>query len=584
MLHVGDITKLNGNELPPVDIITGGSPCQDLSVAGARAGLAGERSGLFMEQVRIVKEMRDADERRGRAAHAVRPRYMVWENVPGAFSSAGGEDFRVVLEEIVRIKACTGAVPRPDSGRWEFAGAIILGDQFSLAWRVMDAQYWGVAQRRKRIFLVADFAGRSAPQILFEQDRLLGDPAQSQGERQRTSAAAQESIRDSSGSRAERIDGSEVFAFHINQREETIDLKGVSGALMATTNMQMQTFLAEPMAFAANQRDEVRDLHDVAAALGAQPGMKQQTFVAGIVSKGNGDCFLTPDCHTALTAGGGQAGQGYPCIFAAGFSAGQGAEAGGIGYQAECAPTLKASESGSNMVPSVLCLNDQGGSVMDCSEDVSGTLRSQEHGHQPLIFASQQGDAELGIGICPAITAAAGMSGNNQPVLFENHGIDARYTGPHPVAPTMSARYGTGGNNLPLIAQGHTVFSRQRVDVFHQGEVVSTQSARQNKDATDLVMEVAGLDCRNGNENGNICGTLQQGTSGSSLNSIHPVRTGQLIRRLTPMECERLQGFPDGWTDLPGASDSARYKALGNSVAIPCVDFVLRGIAYFLKK
>lgn len=192
---------------------------------------------------------------------------------------------------------------------------------------------------------------------------------------------------------------------------------------MATTNMQMQTFLAEPMAFAANQRDEVRDLHDVAAALGAQPGMKQQTFVAGIVSKGNGDCFLTPDCHTALTAGGGQAGQGYPCIFAAGFSAGQGAEAGGIGYQAECAPTLKASESGSNMVPSVLCLNDQGGSVMDCSEDVAGTLRSQEHGHQPLVLATQQGGAEIEVDLCPAITAAAGTSGNNQPVLFENHGL-----------------------------------------------------------------------------------------------------------------------------------------------------------------
>ena len=572
MLHVGDITKLNGNELPPVDIITGGSPCQDLSVAGARAGLAGERSGLFMEQVRIVKEMRDADERRGRAAHAVRPRYMVWENVPGAFSSAGGEDFRVVLEEIVRIKACTGAVPRPDSGRWEFAGAIILGDQFSLAWRVMDAQYWGVAQRRKRIFLVADFAGRSAPQILFEQDRLFGNPAQSQGERQGTSATAQKSIRDSSGSCTVGFDG-----YNGDMTGDKAATLGVNCGMSTGRNGIIR-------ALAANQRDEVRDMHDVAAALGAQPGIKQQTFVAGIVSKGNGDCFLTPDCHTALTAGGGQAGQGSPCIFAAGFSAGQGAEAGGIGYQTECAPTLKASESGSNMVPSVLCLNDQGGSVMDCSEDVSGTLRSQEHGHQPLIFASQQGDAELGIGICPAITAAAGMSGNNQPVLFENHGIDARYTGPHPVAPTMSARYGTGGNNLPLIAQGHTVFSRQRVDVFHQGEVVSTQSARQNKDATDLVMEVAGLDCRNGNENGNICGTLQQGTSGSSLNSIHPVRTGQLIRRLTPMECERLQGFPDGWTDLPGASDSARYKALGNSVAIPCVDFVLRGIAYFLKK
>lgn len=117
MLHVGDITKLNGAELPPVDIITGGSPCQDLSVAGARAGLAGERSGLFMEQIRVVKEMRDADERRGRTAHTVRPRYMCWENVPGSFSSAGGEDFRIVLEEIVRIKDGSCSVPRPDSGR-----------------------------------------------------------------------------------------------------------------------------------------------------------------------------------------------------------------------------------------------------------------------------------------------------------------------------------------------------------------------------------------------------------------------------------------------------------------------------------
>ena len=190
MLHVGDITKLNGAELPPVDIITGGSPCQDLSVAGARAGLAGERSGLFMEQIRVVKEMRDADERRGRTAHTVRPRYMCWENVPGSFSSAGGEDFRIVLEEIVRIKDGSCSVPRPDSGRWESAGAIILGNQFSLAWRVMDAQFWGVAQRRKRIFLVADFAGRSAPQILFEQNRLPGYSASSGGQRQGTAASA----------------------------------------------------------------------------------------------------------------------------------------------------------------------------------------------------------------------------------------------------------------------------------------------------------------------------------------------------------------------------------------------------------
>ena len=237
-------------------------------------------------------------------------------------------------------------------------------------------------------------------------------------------------------------------AYHINQRDEGIDLHGVSGALMATTNMQMQTFVTQPdeavegfdgyngdltgdvaatlgvncgmstgrngvMAFAANQRDEVRDLHDVAGALQAIPGMKQQTFVAsGVVTKGNGDCFLSEERHTALTAGGGQAGQGYPCVLTAAFSAGQGSKAGGIGYQEECSPTLKAAESGTNMVPSVLCLNDQGGSVMNCSENVSGTLRAQEHGHQPLVY--------------------------------ENHGIDSRYTGPHKVAPTMSARYGTG--------------------------------------------------------------------------------------------------------------------------------------------
>ena len=409
-------------------------------------------------------------------------------------------------------------------------------------------------------------------------------------------------------------------AYHINQRDEGIDLHGVSGALMATTNMQMQTFVTQPdeavegfdgyngdltgdvvatlgvncgmstgrngvMAFAANQRDEVRDLHDVAGALGAQPGMKQQTFVAsGVVAKGNGDCFLSEERHTALSTGGGQAGQGYPCVLTAAFSAGQGSKAGGIGYQEECSPTLKAAESGTNMVPSVLCLNDQGGSVMDCSENISGTLRAQEHGHQPLVY--------------------------------ENHGIDSRYTGPHKVAPTMSARYGTGGNNVPLVEQEvdaiciagnivdrqpqnggnglgcqdelaytltatdrHCIYARQRVDVFKDGEVVSTQSARQHKDATDLVVDVAGLDCRNAVENGDLCGTLQKGTSGSSLNSIHPIRNGLLIRRLTPLECERLQGFPDGWTDIPGASDSARYKALGNSVAIPCVEFIMSRIA-----
>lgn len=142
MIHVGDITKLNGAELPPVDIICGGSPCQDLSVAGARAGLAGARSGLFMEQVRLVKEMRYADQLRGRADIHVRPRYLLWENVPGAFSSGTpkGEDFRIVLEEIVRVKCDSVHVPGPYPWSWQSAGRILLGDDFSLAWRCLDAQ------------------------------------------------------------------------------------------------------------------------------------------------------------------------------------------------------------------------------------------------------------------------------------------------------------------------------------------------------------------------------------------------------------------------------------------------------------
>ncbi|MBE6034097.1 MAG: DNA cytosine methyltransferase [Clostridiales bacterium] len=174
MIHVGDITKLDGRKLPIVDIICGGSPCQDLSVAGKRAGLDGERSGLFMEQIRITKEMRYADGKDRKANDLIRPRFFVWENVPGAFSSQNGEDFKAVLEETVRIADRTVSVPRPAGGVWKSAGCI-LGREFSLAWRVLDAQYWGVAQRRRRIFLVADFGGHTAPKILFEQDCLLGN-------------------------------------------------------------------------------------------------------------------------------------------------------------------------------------------------------------------------------------------------------------------------------------------------------------------------------------------------------------------------------------------------------------------------
>ncbi len=375
------------------------------------------------------------------------------------------------------------------------------------------------------------------------------------------------------------------LAFHMNQRDEAIDLGDISGALMATSNMQMQTFVSTPVtAFAANQRDEVRDLHDVAGALSAQPGMKQQTFVANCLNPWDTQQtrVFTPEGMAPTLAGADGCGGRNPggLVFAAGFCAGAGSSAGSIGYQEEVAPTLKAAASG-NMMPSVLCLNDQGGQIMECSEDVAGTLRAQEHGHQPLVF--------------------------------ENHGIDARYTGPHKVAPTLSARAGTGGNNLSLVMQEeepvfcitgnaidrqpenggnglgiqediaytltatdhHAIFARQRCDKFQEDGVTSTQSAHQQKDVTDLIYQetVGALTA------GDSKGPNSQYVSQDKL----VVEAPLLIRRLTPRECERLQGYPDDWTDLPGAADSPRYRALGNSVAIPCVEYLMYGMALVLR-
>lgn len=323
------------------------------------------------------------------------------------------------------------------------------------------------------------------------------------------------------------------------------------------------------VAVAANQCDEGRNLHDIAGTVQVQPGMKQQTFIAeNCLNPWDTQqiCVFTPEGETpTLTAG---------------FCAGAAPTAGGIGYQEEVSPTLKASESGTNMVPSILCLNDQGGREMDVSENKTGTLRAQTHGHEPLVFDAHDQDTRYRGPVCCSPTISASLlnhplvvNPSHEPTLFENHGIDARYKGPLPVAPTLPARAGTGGNNLSLVAQAANaaVFSRQRVDIFKDNDVVSTESARQHKDATDLVyQETVGA----------LTSSDRKGPNSQYVGQDKLVVDGPLlIRRLTPLECERLQGFPDGWTDLLGASDSARYRALGNSVAIPCVEFIMRGIA-----
>ena len=194
MRHLGNVTEINGAEIEPVDIITFGSPCQDLSVAGKRGGLDGERSGLFMEAVRIIKEMRDATD-------GIRPRYCVWENVAGAFSSSGGRDFHTVLKEIASVAVPGVSVPGSEAKGKLFRRRLVwpksggsMGVGWSLAWRVLDAQYWGVPQRRKRILLVADFRGHRAGEILFKCDGLRGDSDQGGATRQGTSADALEGV------------------------------------------------------------------------------------------------------------------------------------------------------------------------------------------------------------------------------------------------------------------------------------------------------------------------------------------------------------------------------------------------------
>lgn len=407
MIHLGDITKINGATAPIVDCIIGGSPCQDLSIAGKRAGLAGERSGLYMEQIRTIREMREHDRANGRSGEFIRPRYMVWENVPGAFSSNHGKDFAAVLEEAVKIvEPEAPPVPVPEKG-WPTSGCI-MGDGWSIAWRVLDAQFWGVPQRRRRIALVADFGGQSAPEILFVRKGMSRD-----------SEPGSETRKGFAGGSAEST-GSPVWCLQGN----------------------------------------VIDRADTAGCNGK--GWKEEV------------------CYTLNTID-------RPAV-CAGFSASLGAKAHGIGYMDEQSHTLSSQRHDA----SVLCLNDQGGSVMGISENVSGTLRAQEHGHQPTVLDMAHA--------CDVVRDCGGTS------------------------PSLQARMGTGGNQVPLTYQ----------------------------------MQGFGDYCE-----GNMA-----------------------VRRLTPLECERLQGFPDGWTDIGDwvdskgktrkTTDSARYKALGNSIALPSWKWVLK--------
>lgn len=524
MKHLGDITKISGAEIEIVDVITGGSPCQDLSIAGKRAGLAGARSGLFMEQVRIVKEMRENDRKSGRTGDMVRPRFMVWENVPGAFSSNKGRDFAAVLEEIIRIAEPEAPdIDVPEKG-WPTWGGYHdeVGGRWSVAWRVHDAQYWGVPQRRRRISVVADFGGDTAGEILFERKSVSGHPAESGAARERLAGNAERGFNPAVGDCMTAWDCQSKRIFDTNGKSPTLQ-GGVGGGVNNPA-----IFAAIPINDKATRWQgggESRNHDGSGNGLGiGKEGGPSPTLTAG---DRHGVMCLTPwEAQSARVY-----------------------DQDGVWH------SLNANENGGMARDSVMCLNDQGGNVMGVSHDVSGTLRAQEHGHQPAVMAfdttqitSKQNGSIPDFGKpCHTLNANAHVP---CAVLDMSHACDViRDCGE--VSPSLQARMDTGGNQVPL------TYQMQGFGDYRKGDVASSCKQRDFKDSTDLVRAV--------------------------------VRTAMIVRRLTPMECERLQGYPDGWTDIGEwmdskgkrhkDADSPRYKALGNSIALPFWDFLAKRIS-----
>lgn len=453
MRHLGDITQINGAEIEPVDIVTFGSPCQDLSEAGAQKGLAeGERSCLFFDAIRIICEMREA-------TNGKYPRYAVWENVPGAFSSHQGRDFLEVLRAFAEAAGGSRAdVPEParrgktDKLVWRNAGCIV-GDGYSIAWRVLDAQYWGVPQRRKRIFLVCDFAGGRAGEILFKREGLLGDFKACGEARQEDSGAAVGSA------------GGDCRAFHLQQDP-------ISG--------------------------------QVSPCIGAQ---RQATV--GVVYDITG---ATSDKQQHEKPGAGQLLPRARCD----------ADARHMGCQ-----------GGNVVVYAADCRN------LRLTEEISGTLQAKENGGYSLNYQN------------PVVY--------REPKRGEITADD--------IGSTLIAHLEHSPNDIVIYdARGNG-----------DGKTVSTLTGDHESRVTDYTALIVG----NGQMN-----QMYMSDKAGALNCMHDQQAVLLkrlwhyiVRRLTPLECCRLQGFPDWWEDGVDGSDSARYKMWGNGMALPCVLYVMEGIA-----
>ena len=575
MVHLGDITKMSGNTIPPVDVITFGSPCQDLSIAGKRAGMAGERSGLFSEAVRIIREMRYA-------TFGAYPKYAVWENVPGAFSSNKGEDFHAVLQSLCRVIDPDATIPRPTDARggikWPRAGAI-LADHYSLAWRTMDAQHWGVPQRRLRISLILDLTGGRAGEILFEPESLRGHFAPGVTPGQATAGTAENGA------------GTANRAFTLKIRSGCEG--GGKGALVQTeksatlSTLQDQTlFVAEPpRAYSfdslasnsmksSNPHSGCREV-EIAKTLDTSPPdpAKNQGGIAildalpfdttQITSPQNGsNPHFGDPCHPlAATA--------HPpaavcetvfaesiveptfCIQGNTIDRADTAGANGTGVKEDVCYTLNTIDR-----PAVAfaldCCN------MTVNEELSATLQAKDNGGQSLNYINPVAE----------------------PLIY-----DARGNGDGITSPTMTGDHNSRVTDYTAITlQGDTVAGALLARDY-KGPGRADSLGR-------VIAQPVGADLYNGTLTGDKAVTLTDATAKGGTNtgpSVIEKIIRRIVRRLTPTECERLQGYPDGWTDLGEwidskgkthkDADTPRYKALGNSIALPQWYYVLGGIA-----
>ncbi len=556
--HYGDVSTISGDNLPPVDIITFGSPCQDMSVAGKRAGLNGSRSNLFYEAIRIVKEMRCK-------TNGKYPRFVVWENVQGAFSSNKGEDFRAVLESLCKIKREDYAVPKPPNGKWNNAGCI-MGENFSLAWRLFDAQYWGVPQRRKRIYLVADFDSRSAGKILFESEGVSGYTPQGFRSWQGTAGGAEESVGASSN---------------------TICLNDQGGNRMDVTEDVTCTLRAEsnhpPLVFENHSQDtRYKGTLNVA-----------QTVLSTYGTGGNNQPFVWETPKTLKIR--------------------SGCDGGGKGalIQENKSATLSCNNDQTVFVPKCYGI---------CSKDSNSMKSDNPHSGFYEAETSRCLDANGGNPSCNqggmAVVAVQGSmigrkdengpqgNGVNEKISFTLNTIDR-----HAVAYGIDRVAFNQGQNAKF---GFAVEEEMKPTIMAKGPGAVahyTYSSSKASFFTEAAEEMA---------NTLVATDYKDPPIVNDENAMD-----YIVRRLTPTECARLQGFPDWWcadlgtenpTDeeisywtevfethrkLVGTSkkpktekqivkwlknphsDSAEYKMWGNGVALPNVCFVLAGIVYY---